>query len=159
MAGPAKDFIAKDMTAVTPYLYIEGAAKAVDFYERILGAKTRFKMEGKDGAIMHCEMMVNGSLFMLGECNADMHMPSPKQIGGTASGVFVYVPDVDKTHRAALDAGATEVRPLEDMFWGDRTGCFIDPFGHAWTVATHTEDLSEAEIGARADAWMKENAG
>jgi PhnB protein len=124
-----------------------------------LGAKTRFKMEGKDGTIMHAEMMVNGSLFMMGECNPDMDMPSPKQVGGTASGIFVYVPDVDKTYKAALAAGAKQVRPLENMFWGDRTGCFIDPFGHAWTVATHVEDLSDDEIARRSDAWMKENVG
>jgi len=159
MASKAKSFIGTDMTAVTPYLYIEGAAEAVAFYDKILGATVRFKMEGKDGAVMHAEMMVNGALFMMGECNPDMQMPSPKQVGGTASGIFVYVPDADSTFKAAIAAGATQVRPLEDMFWGDRTGCFIDPFGHAWTVATHVEDLSEAETQERADKWMKENVG
>jgi PhnB protein len=159
MAGKAKDFIGKDMTAVTPYLYIKGAAKAVDFYERILGATVRFKMESKTGAIMHCEMLVNGSLFMLGECNPDMQMPSPKDIGGTASGICVYVPDADKTFKAALAAGGKEIRPIADMFWGDRMGCFLDPFGHSWTVATRTEDISDEEMKKRADAWMKENVG
>jgi PhnB protein len=159
MTGKAKDFVGKDMTAVTPYLYIKDAAKAVGFYEKILGAKTRFKMAGKDGTIMHCEMTINGSPFMLGESNPGMQMPSPRDIGGTAGGICIYVPDVDKTFQEALAAGGKEVRPVGDMFWGDRMGCFLDPFGHSWTVATHTEDLSDVEIQKRSDEWMRKNTG
>lgn len=157
MATKAKNFVANDMTAVTPYLYVDDAAAAIRFYESVIGATTRFKMEG-DGKVMHAELMVNGALFMLGEANPDMRMASPKTVGGTASGVFVYVPDVDATFKAALAAGASELRPAEDMFWGDRTASVIDPFGHHWTIATHVEDVSPDEIERRMADW-KNSAG
>ena len=154
----AKDFIGKDMTAVTPYLYVEESAKALAYYEKLFGAKTRFKMDGPGGKILHAEIMVNGALFMMGEANAEMKMKSPKMVGGSPTGIFVYVPDVDATFKAALASGSSEVMALEDMFWGDRTGCIIDPFGHNWTIATHKEDLSEAEVQKRSDEWLKKNA-
>jgi PhnB protein len=155
----AKDFIGKDMTAVTPYLYVEESAKALAYYEKLFGAKTRFKMDGPGGKILHAEVVVNGALFMMGEANPDMKMKSPKMVGGSPAGIFVYVPDVDATFKQALASGSSEVMALEDMFWGDRTACIVDPFGHNWTIATHKEDLSDAEVQKRSDEWMAKNAG
>ena len=154
----AKDFIGKDMTAVTPYLYVEESAKALAYYEKLFGAKTRFKMDGPGGKILHAEVVVNGALFMMGEANPDMNINSPKMVGGSPAGIFVYVPDVDATFKQALASGSSEVMALEDMFWGDRTACIVDPFGHNWTIATHKEDLSEAEVQKRSDEWLAKNA-
>lgn len=154
----AKDFIGKDMTALTPYLYVEGADKALAYYEKVFNAKTRFKMDAPDGRLLHAEVIVNGALFMMGEANAEMKMQSPKMIGGSPAGIFVYVPDVDAAFQAALASGAREVRPCDNMFWGDRTACIVDPFGHNWTIATHQEDLSAAEVQKRSDEWLATNA-
>jgi PhnB protein len=154
----AKNFVGKDMTAVTPYLYVEESAKALAYYEKVFGAKTRFKMDASDGKILHAEIMVNGALFMMGEANPEMMMKSPRMLGGSPMGILVYVPDVDATFAAALASGATSLMPCDDMFWGDRTASFIDPFGHNWTIATHKEDLSEAEVQKRSDEWMAKNA-
>ena len=140
----ATNFINEGMTAVTPYLYIEDAARAIDFYTKVLDAHERMRMPGPDGKVMHAELMINGGLVMLGEANPGMDMKSPKALGGASGGLFVYVRDVDATVKAARAAGAKAVGEVENMFWGDRTGRIVDPWGHHWTIATHVEDVGSS---------------
>ena len=155
----ATHYIAPDMTPVTPYLYIEDAARAIDFYTKVMGAKERMRMPGPDGTVMHAELMINGGLVMMGEANPGMDMKSPKALGGASGGLFVYVPDVDATVKAARAAGAKPVGEIENMFWGDRTGRIVDPWGHHWTLATHVEDVAPGEMERRIKDWTAKSAG
>jgi PhnB protein len=139
---------------VTPYLYIDGAAAAIDFYEKVLGAKERMRMPGPDGKLGHAELEIGDSVVMLADEYLDMGVLGPKSVGGTPVSLHVYVDDVDAVFQAALDAGATSVRDLENQFYGDRTGQFEDPFGHRWNVATHVEDVPPDEMEKRAAEVM-----
>ena len=154
----ATNFINEGMTAVTPYLYIEDAAQAIDFYTKVLDAQERMRMPGPDGKVMHAELMINGGLVMLGEANPSMDMKSPKALGGASGGLFVYVRDVDATVKAARAAGAKTVGEVESMFWGDRTGRIVDPWGHHWTIATHVEDVPPDEMQRRAKEWTEKTS-
>lgn len=142
----------------TPYIYIRGAAKALDFYKRAFGAKEEMRMEGPDGKIGHAEIAIGKAHIMLADEAPAMNALSPETIGGTAASFLIYVPDVDKVFRQALDAGATELRPLENKFYGDRMGMLKDPFGHQWAIGTHIEDVSPEEMGRRAAAQTKAGA-
>ena len=148
----ATNFVGPGMTAVTPYLYIDGAAQAIEFYKTVFGAEERLCMPGKDGAVMHAELVINGAVLMLGEANPAMDAKSPKALGGATGGLFVYVRDVDATVKKAVGAGARQRGETQDMFWGDRVGRIIDPWGHDWTVATHVEDVPPDEMERRAKA-------
>ena len=139
---------------VTPYLIIKGAAAALEFYKKAFGAQELFRMPGPDGAIMHAEIKIGDSPIMFGEENPAMGAVSPKTLGGTAVGICLYVPDVDALAAQAVAAGVTVVRPVQDQFYGDRSGTFTDPYGHQWTLATHKEDVSHEEM-ARRMAAMK----
>jgi PhnB protein len=139
---------------VTPYLIIKGAAAALEFYKKAFGAIELFRMPGPDGAIMHAEIKIGDSPIMFGEENPGMGAVSPKTLGGTPVGICLYVPDVDALATQAVAAGATVVRPVQDQFYGDRSGTFTDPYGHQWTLATHKEDVSHEEM-ARRMAAMK----
>jgi PhnB protein len=139
---------------VTPYLCVDGAAEAIQFYEKVLGAKERMHMPGPEGKIGHAELQLGESLIMLADEFPDMGARSPKSVGGTPVMISVYVEDVDSVFDAALSAGATEVRPVENQFYGDRTGYFEDPFGHRWSVATHVEDVPPDEMEKRAAEAM-----
>ena len=139
---------------VTPYLYIDGAAEAIDFYEKVLGAKERMRLPGPDGKLGHAELEMGNSVVMLADQNLNMDIRGPKEIGGTPVSLHVYVEDVDAAYAAGLDAGATSLRELENQFYGDRTGTFEDPWGHHWTVATHVEDVSADEMEKRAAEVM-----
>ena len=134
---------------VTPYLIVEGAEAAIEFYGKILGARERMRMPGPGGTIGHAELEVGDSLVMLADEFPDMGALSPKTIGGSPVTLSVYVEDVDAVFEAALDAGATSVRPLEDQFYGDRSGQFEDPSGHRWSIATHMEDVPPDEMEKR----------
>ncbi len=134
---------------VTPYLIVEGAEAAIEFYGTILGARERMRMPGPGGTIGHAELEVGDSLVMLADEFPDMGALSPKTIGGSPVTLSVYVEDVDAVFEAALEAGATSVRPLEDQFYGDRSGQFEDPFGHRWSIATHVEDVPPDEMEQR----------
>lgn len=134
---------------VTPYLIVEGAEAAIEFYGKILGARERMRMPGPGGTIGHAELEVGDSLVMLADEFPDMGALSPKTIGGSPVTLSVYVEDVDAVFEAALEAGATSVRPLEDQFYGDRSGQFEDPFGHRWSIATHMEDVPPDEMEKR----------
>jgi len=134
---------------VTPYLTIDGASAAIDFYTDILGAKERMRMGGPDGKVGHAELELGDSIIMLSDEFPEMGAQSPKRLGGVSSSILVYVEDVDDVFARAIKAGATEVQPVEDKFYGDRSGTFDDPFGHRWSVATHIEDLTPEEMEKR----------
>jgi PhnB protein len=138
---------------VMPYLSVDGASDAIDFYVKVLGAKERMRMGGPDGKVGHAELDIGDSVIMLADAFPEGN-PSPKSIGGTPVSVMVYVEDVDKVFQTALEAGATEQRPVENQFYGDRSGSFTDPFGHIWHVATHVEDVPPDEMEKRAAQAM-----
>jgi PhnB protein len=131
------------------YLSIEGASDAIAFYTEVFGFTERMRMPGPDGVIGHAELELAGSVLMLADTAAAEDFPSPKKLGGTSVNMTLYAEDVDATHKAALAAGATELRAPEDQFYGDRSATVEDPWGHRWTVMTHVEDVSPEEMEKR----------
>ena len=142
--------------AVTPYLVVDGAAQALEFYKQVFGATEQMRMAGPDGRIGHAEMRIGDSVVMLADEVPDMGYRGPKAYGGSALSLMVYVDDVDATCRRALAAGAVERRAVQNQFYGDRSGTLEDPFGHTWTVSTHVEDLSQEEMAKRSEQAMKQ---
>ena len=136
--------------SVTPYLCIKGASEAIEFYKSAVDATELMRIPSPDGSIGHAEIQIGDSRIMIPDESPKMDFRSPATIGGTPVHVYMYVEDVDRIFAQANAAGATAMMPLEDQFWGDRTGTLVDPFGHRWYVSTHKEDLTEEEIGARA---------
>ena len=144
--------IPDDYPRVIPYLCIAGAAKAIDFYSEVFGAKERMRMPGapnQPDSIGHAEIQIGDSVIMLSDEFPDMGQKGPKQFGGSPVTLSVYVEDVDDTFKRAIKAGAKERRAVEDQFYGDRSGQFEDPFGHVWHVATHIEDVTPEEMNKR----------
>jgi PhnB protein len=139
---------------ITPYLHIDGAAAAIDFYREIFGATERMRMPGPGGKIGHAELEFGDSVVMLSDEHPDMGILGPKAVGGTPVTISVYVDDVDAAFERAINAGAKSQRPVENQFYGDRSGQFEDPFGHRWNVATHVEDVPPEEMSKRAAAAM-----
>jgi PhnB protein len=139
---------------VTPYLAVDDATAAIDFYQRAFGAKERSRMSGPHGTIGHAELEIGDSLVMLSDPFPQSSAKPPKELGGTSVGVFLYVEDVDALYKQAIDAGATSTMEPVDQFWGDRFGSVTDPFGHSWQIATHVEDVSPEEMAKRAEEWM-----
>ena len=137
---------------ITPYLCVDGATAAIDFYTKVFGAKERMRLPGEDGKIGHAELQVADSVIMLADEHPEMGILGPKSIGGTPVTISIYVEDVDATFKRALDSGATSRREPENQFYGDRAGQFEDPFGHRWSVATHVEDVAPEEMERRATA-------
>ena len=141
--------------SVTPYLVVDGAAKAIDFYKKVFGATEMMRMASPDGSrVGHAELKIGDSPVMLADEHPEMNIRGPHSIGGTPVSMMVYVEDVDKVAERALAAGAQELRPVVDQFYGDRSGTFLDPFGHMWTVSTHVEDVPPEEMEKRAAAAM-----
>jgi PhnB protein len=140
--------------SITPYLYVKGGAKALEFYATALGAQELFRMPTPDGKIGHAEMKIGDSVFMLADEMPAMGIKSPGTLGGNGSSLMIYVPDVDAAYKRAIGAGAEEVRPLKNQFYGDRSGMIADPFGHQWTLATHVEDVPPDELDRRAAEEM-----
>jgi PhnB protein len=136
---------------VTPYLAVDDATAAIDFYQRAFGAKERGRMAAPDGKIGHAELEIGDALIMLSDPFPQFQARPPKEIGGTSVGVFLYVDDVDAVYKQAIDAGATSTMEPADQFWGDRFGSVTDPFGHSWQIATHVEDVSPEEMAKRAE--------
>lgn len=134
---------------VTASLVVNDAAKAIEFYARAFGAQELFRMPGPGGTIVHAELQIGDSRIMLADETPGMTGPSPKTLKGTTVGLFGYVPDVDAAAKRAVSAGATEKMPVTNMFWGDRYGVLVDPFGHEWHLATHVEDVSPEEMQNR----------
>lgn len=139
---------------VTPYLSVEGAAAAIDFYTSVFGATERMRMPGPGDTIGHCELQLGDSIIMLADEAPDIGFRSPKAIGGSPVTISVYVEDVDAVFERAVAAGATALRPVETQFYGDRSGQFEDPFGHRWSLASHVEDVSPEEMERRAAEAM-----
>jgi PhnB protein len=139
---------------VTPYLAVDDAAEAIEYYKSAFGAKERVRMDTPDGKIGHAELEIGDSLVMLSDPTPQASTKPPKELGGTSASVFLYVEDVDAVVKQAVDAGATITMEVADQFWGDRFGTVTDPFGHLWAIATHVEDVPPEEMAERAKAAM-----
>ena len=139
-------------STVTPYLSISSAKDAIEFYKLAFGATEVLRLNTPTGEIAHAEIQIGNSRIMLSEPCEDSPMPSPDTLGGSTFAVHLYVDDVDAMFEQAIDAGALDIRSVEDQFYGDRMGTLKDPFGHIWFVGTHKEDLSMEEIEERAEA-------
>ena len=137
---------------VTPYLIVDGANAAIEFYSSVLGASERMRLPMPDGRVGHAELELGDSIIMLADENPQMEIRGPGAIGGTPVSLHVYVEDSDATFERAVQAGAKALRPVEDRFYGDRSGQFQDPFGHRWDVSTHVEDVPPEEMSKRAEA-------
>jgi PhnB protein len=135
---------------VVPYLCVDGASAAIEFYRTVFGATERMRMAEPDGRLGHAELEIGTAVIMLSDEFPDLGVLAPKTVGGTPVTMSVYVEDVDDVFRRAVDAGATALRPVENQFYGDRNGRFEDPFGHRWSVATHVEDVSPQDMARRA---------
>jgi len=139
----------------TPYLIVRGAARAIEFYKQAFGATESMRMPGPNGRIMHAEVRVGGAAIMLADEAPEMGIRSPETLGGSPVIILLYVEDVDAVTARAIAAGAKAVRPVQDQFYGDRSGTIADPFGHVWTIATHKEDVSPEEMQRRMAALPK----
>ncbi|MCI4567829.1 VOC family protein [Lysobacter sp. CFH 32150] len=145
--------------SVTPYLIVDNAAKAIDFYQKALNAKELYRLPvpADNGVekIGHAEIKIGDSQIMLSDEYPEMNARGPNALGGTPTSFMIYVPDVDKAYDQAIKAGAKADRPVENQFWGDRTGTIVDPFGHKWTLGTHVEDVPQEELQKRMLEWSK----
>jgi len=145
--------------SVTPYLIIEGAADAIEFYKRAFGATELFRFPSPDGKIGHAEMKIGDSPIMLADAYPDKGYKGPKSLGGSPVSLMIYVEDVDTVFSQAVAAGATVKEAVSDKFYGDRLGTLVDPFGHVWHISTHKEDVSLAEMEKRAQAASTQATG
>jgi PhnB protein len=142
----------------TPYLIVNGAAEAIEFYKRAFGATELLRMADPQGRIGHAEIRVGDSVIMLADEHPDMGYRGPRSMGGSSVSILLYVDDVDTIFDRALSAGATVQRPIANQFYGDRSGKLEDPFGHVWSIATHVEDVPPEEMRRRAEAVMRTSA-
>jgi PhnB protein len=141
---------------LTPYMTVRDAARAIEFYKQAFGAVEKGVMTGPEGKIMHAELRIGDSLLMLADEFPQFGSLSPQTTGGSGTGLHIYVEDVDSAFDRAIGAGATVEMPVADMFWGDRYGKLVDPFGHKWSIATHRLDLSMEEIEEAQEEFMKQ---
>jgi PhnB protein len=141
---------------VTPYLHVDGASAAIDFYTKVFGATERMRMPSPGGKVGHAELEIGDSLIMLADEFPEMGVLGPKTIGGTPVTIGLYVEDVDDVFERAIAEGAVSVRGVENQFYGDRAGQLEDPFGHRWSVATHVEDVPPDEMAKRAAEAMSQ---
>lgn len=152
---PAVKPIPEGYRSVAPYLTVRGAGEAIEFYKKAFGAQEMVRMPGPGGqGVVHAEVRIGDSVVMLSDEMPGMGCRSPQSVGATTASVFLYVEDVDATVARAVAAGAQVRMPVTDMFWGDRFGKVVDPFGHEWGIATHREDLTPEEVGKRAQAFL-----
>jgi PhnB protein len=146
----------------TPYLIVKGAGRAIEFYKRAFGASEVMRMDGPNGRIGHAEIRIGNSPIMLADEYPEMGFRSPQSLSEAGANmkpsvsILLYVEDVDARFKKAIAAGARELKPLQDQFYGDRSGTLQDPFGHVWTIATHKEDVSPDEMKKRAEAFLKQ---
>ena len=153
MAGNVKP-IPNGFHAVTPYLIVDDGAAAIEFYKRAFGATETLRMPGPDGKLGHAEIRIGDSVIMLGDEIPGMGARSPQSLGGVTGAITLHVEDVDAVYARAIAAGATSRVPVTDMFYGDRAGQLVDPFGHEWAISTHKEDVSPEEIARRAKVFF-----
>lgn len=144
--------------SVTPYLVIDGAPAALEFYKSVFGATELMRMDGPNGTVAHAEIKIGNSPLMVSDEWPDMGYRSPKAYGGSSIGIMIYCEDADAMFAKAVAAGATVKKPLQDQFYGDRSGSVTDPWGHEWSIATHIEDVSADEIERRMKSWMEKAA-
>lgn len=145
--------VPEDFHTVTPYMIVNGAAAAMDFYEKVFGAVEVHRQAGPDGKVRHGQIRIGDSMIMIADEFPEFpDWRGPEARGGSPMHLYLYVDDCDAMFNAALSAGASEVMPMQDQFYGDRSGGIKDPFGHTWYIATHKEDLSEDELAKRAAA-------
>ena len=143
--------------SITPYLSIKGAKEAIEYYKQAFNATEIFRLVAPGGEIGHAELKIGDSHIMLADPCAEGTFRSPQALDGTSVALHVYVEEVDAFFTQAVDAGAKVVKPVQDQFYGDRTGSLEDPFGHIWFVATHKEDLTPEEINKRAESLFKQD--
>src|SRR5262245_3913803 len=142
--------------AVTPYLIVNDAAGAIDFYTKALGASELFRMPDPNGKVMHAELKVGGSVVMLADSCPEMGYRDALALGGTPVSLLIYVENVDEQFGKAVAAGGTTVKPLQNQFYGDRSGTIKDPYGHVWTIAWNVDDVAPEEINRRMQEMMKQ---
>jgi PhnB protein len=135
--------------SVTPYLIVNGAQKAIDFYCNAFDAQHVMQMPLPDGGIAHAKIKIGDAYIMLSDTCSEDHFKGPKELGGSPVSLMLYVKDVDSVFTKAIELGAKQVRPVHDQFYGDRAGTLEDPFGHVWIVGTHKEDISDHELNSR----------
>jgi PhnB protein len=140
---------------VTPYLVLDGASQAIDFYKKAFGATELFRMPMPGGKIGHAEIRIGNSVVMMADEQPEMGYRGPSAYGGTPVSLMFYVEDVDNVYNRAIAAGAKSLKPVADQFYGDRSGSLTDPFGHVWTIATHKEDVAPEEMDRRMAEMMK----
>lgn len=142
--------------SVTPYMIIDGAAKAIEWYANVFGSTEVMRLPGPDDIVMHAEIKIGNSHVMLADPCPDMEANPPAFHNGSPTHLMIYMEDVDSTFQKAVDAGAEVLRPLVDQFYGDRSGSIKDPFGHQWTLATHVEDVPDEELQRRIAEFSKQ---
>ncbi|MGA8153135.1 MAG: VOC family protein [Terriglobales bacterium] len=143
---PSTQAVPPGFHTVTAALTVRNGAQAIEFYKKALGAEERMRMAGPDGKISHAELKIGDSIIFLTDENPAFGNKSPQTLGGSSGSLYLYVEDVDKAFERAVDAGGKATMPVADMFWGDRFGSFVDPYGHTWGLSTHTQDMTEEEI-------------
>ena len=144
--------------SVTPYLVIKGASAAIDYYKQVFGAKERMRMDAPGGMVGHAELEIGDSVVMLADEFPEQGFKGPRSLGGSPVSILLYVEKVDDVFKRAVAAGARELKPVADQFYGDRMGTLEDPFGHVWSVATHVEDVPPEEMARRAEEAAKQQA-
>ncbi|MEE8586013.1 MAG: VOC family protein [Acidobacteriota bacterium] len=155
MAGKVS-YISEGRHSVSPSLIVRDPTAAIDFYEKVFAATQPVPpLTDGEGKIMHAEIKIGDSMIMLSPEAAEWGNQSPETLGGTAVSIHVYVEDADTVFQKAIDAGAKVRIPIQDQFYGDRSGRLEDPFGHLWIIATHTEDMSPQEMQKRCEEFMK----
>jgi len=142
-------YIPEGYNSVTPYLIIKGAAEAIEYYKKVFDAKVVVRMDGPNGSVGHAELQIGDSRIMLADENPQMGAISATTIGNSPVSLYLYIPDVDRVVEKAAAEGAKILKPVQDQFYGDRSGFIQDPFGHRWGIATHVEEVSESELKAR----------
>ena len=152
MTSKKVSFIPKGYQTVTPYLGVKGAARAIAFYKKVFGAKEIMRMPGPDGTLGHAEIEINAHRIMLADEVPAMNFKGPHAFGGSPVHIHLYVKNSDSVVKRAVVAGARLERPVEDQFYGDRSGSVVDPFGHIWHIATHIKDVSIKELKKKAAA-------
>jgi uncharacterized glyoxalase superfamily protein PhnB len=141
---------------ITPYMTVRDAARAIEFYKQAFGAEEKGVMKGPDGKIGHAELRIGDSIIMLGDEFPEFGSLSPQSTGGVGMGLHIYIEDVDSAFDRAVKAGATVEMPVADMFWGDRYGKLVDPFGHKWSIGTHKRDVTMEEMDEAQKEFMKQ---
>lgn len=149
-------YVPEGYNSITPYLIIKGAAQAIDYYKKVFGATVVVRMDGPGGLVGHAELQIGDSRFMLADENPGMGVghSSASTIGASPVSLYLYIPDVDKVVQRAVAEGAKIVKPVQDQFYGDRSGFIQDPYGHFWGIATHVEDVSAEEMEKRMRKMM-----